>query len=220
MGRTAHYNLRSLVLAIGVAVLPGSVLGCTSARESLATSPPGVANERDKQVLETALLHLLAADDFNFTAADKGEPLIVLHAQTPEYSGMIRPEQIRGEIREGFTIPDGIQRDLLRRNEQPGSYRARVASFSDLEFDQQILVAEVTAQQERFKETRFDAFAMAYPRARGYVEAYLPGYSKDGSHALVRACVGPSPHGAMATILVERSGHKWLVKWCYIALFC
>ena len=124
MGRTAHHNLRSLVLAIGVAVLPGSVLGCTSPRESLGTSPPGVADERDRQVLETALLHLLAADDFNMTAADKGNALIVLHAQTPKRTGMIRPEQIRGEIHEGFTIPDGIQRDLLHRNEQPGSYRA------------------------------------------------------------------------------------------------
>lgn len=99
------------------------------------------------------------------------------------------------------------------------TYNAQVASFSDLKFDQRVVVADVATELKRDEWMSFNAFEKAYPRARGYAEAFLPGYSKDGSLAVVRAWVGPSPHGAMATVLVERSDGKWSVKWCYIVGF-
>jgi hypothetical protein len=199
-----------------LAMLLEAVLGCTSPREPILASPPGVADERDRQVLETALLHLLTTNDFDMTRVEKRDALIVLYARTPEKTGMIQPGQIRGDLDERHTIPEDIQHDLLRRNEQPGSHNTHVASFTGLKFDQQVVVADLAAQQERRKEMRFDAFEKAYPRARGYAEAYLPGYSQDGSQAVVRAWVGPSPHGAVATVFLERSGGTWRVKWCEI----
>ena len=65
----------------------------------------------------------------------------------------------------------------------------------------------------------YGSFAAAYSKARGWLQAYLPGYSKDGARAIVRAGVGPSAHGAMLTALLEKSGDKWLVKWHYIARY-
>jgi hypothetical protein len=176
-------------------------------------APPGVADEQDRLVLETALLHLLAADDFDMMGKHRRDAIIILKARTPEKTGMIRPEQIRGDVGEGHVVPDDMQHDLRRRNEQPGTYNAQVASFRDMRFDQRVVVSDAAAN------VRFGAFEKAYPRARGYAEAFLPGYSRDGSHAVVRAWVGPSPHGAMATVLLERKGDTWLVKWHYIAWF-
>jgi hypothetical protein len=200
----------------------GAVLGCTSPSEPVCESPPGVADQRDKQVLETALLHLLvAANDFDMmTKVDKRDALIVLQAQTPEDT-MLRPEQIRGYIGKGHTIPDDILLDLLRRNEKPGSHDTQVASFSDLKFDQRVVVGDVTVQMRGGDvEADWGAFPKAYPRARGYAKAYLPGYSEDGSSAVVCAFFGPSVNGAMATLLLERRGEKWFVKWCQITRFC
>lgn len=191
-------------------MLLGVVLGCTSPREPVSASPPGVADERDKQVLETALLHLLTADNFDLTRVEKRDALIVLCALTPEKTGMIQPAQIREDVGERHTIPDDIQQDLLRRNEQPGTHNAHVASFAGMKFDQRVVVAD---ELERLKEMEFDAFEKSYPRARGYADAYLPGYSQDGSQAVVRAWVGPSPHGAVVTVLLEKSGGTWRVKW-------
>ena len=52
------------------------------------------------------------------------------------------------------------------------------------------------------------SFWESYPNARGFVRAYLPGYSEDANQALVRAGVGPSAHGAMLTALMEKQGEK------------
>ena len=65
----------------------------------------------------------------------------------------------------------------------------------------------------------YSALGAAHPKARGWVHAYLPGYSKDGSRAIVRAGVGPSAHGATLTALLEKRGDKWVVKWHYIAFY-
>lgn len=49
--------------------------------------------------------------------------------------------------------------------------------------------------------------------------AFLPGYSEDGSYAVVRAAVGPWAHAAMLTAVLEKSGDKWIVKWYCITRY-
>ncbi len=201
---------------MSVMLLLGPVLGCALASGAGVESLPRIANERDKQVLQATLLYLLAADDF---ATDIGKKhmdhaVIVLRARTPERTGMIRPEQIQHDLGEGHRIPDDMQRDLLHRNEQAGTYSSRVAAFSDLKFDRRIVVSEIAKDSKKGR-----LFEKAYPSARGYAEAFLPGYTKDGSHAVVRALVGPSPHGATATVFLERSVDTWLVRWHHIAWY-
>ncbi len=201
-------------------MLLGAILGFDSAKQPVSEAPPGVADERDGQILQTALLHLLKGHDFKMTREREDDAVIVLNVRTPEKTGMLRPEQVRHDIGEGHTISEDLQRDLLRRNERPGTYEARVATFGKLKLDRRIVVADIAARMDQVKGSRYYAFEHAFPTARGYAKAYLPGYSKDASIAVVRASVGPSPHGAMATIVLERSGDTWLVKWLYIAWFC
>lgn len=46
----------------------------------------------------------------------------------------------------------------------------------------------------------------------------MPGFSKDGKRAIVRAGVGPWAHAAMLTAVLEKRDDKWIV-WYYVARF-
>ncbi len=52
-------------------------------------------------------------------------------------------------------------------------------------------------------------FSARFPDARGYVETYLPGYSRDGATALVVFTFGPTPHGAMGCYLLGKMEGQW-----------
>jgi hypothetical protein len=63
------------------------------------------------------------------------------------------------------------------------------------------------------------AFTQAHPSARGYVQACLPGYTDDQLHAVVRAWVGPTPHGGSITAWLANSGGVWKVEWHHLAWY-
>lgn len=117
-------------------------------------------------------------------------------------------------------MPSDAESDLRRRNTladaAPDSYDSVQASYADLSFAAGIVVTDLT---ENWKQRSFGSFEGAYPKARGWLEAYLPGYSEDGTCAVVRAGVGPWAHAAMLTAVLEKSGEKWVVKWYHVAFF-
>lgn len=177
-----------------------------------------VPNEQDRQVLETLLLHLLADPKFDLTRVSANTGTIVLHTRTPDKTGFLMSHQMRSDIG-SHNLPNDVEEDLRRRNTppaaKPDTYDAIAASYTNLTFAAGIVVANVTDKLGG----RSYAFEEAYPKARGYVRPYLPGYSTDGTRAVVRAGVGPSPHGAMVTALLEKRGDKWVVKWHHIARY-
>lgn len=182
---------------------------------STAGEPAVIPDERDRQVLEAVLLDLLPDVAFRNARLPRTATNIVLHLRTPEKTGMIQPDQMRYDTGKEHTIPEDIAGALVRRNAKPGTYDSVFALFKDLKFDPRIIVDEVAGKNEG----RSPAFEQKYPSARGWVEPYLPGYSKDGTRAVVRAWIGPSEHGAVATALLEKTGGKWLVKWHHLAFF-
>ena len=185
-----------------------------------AATTTAVPDKRDGQVLDALLLHLLADPKFNMIKAPTNGATIVLHTRTPEKTGFLQSHQMRTDIG-GNMLPGDAERDLQRRNSpsdaKPDTYEAVAASFTNLTFTAGIVVADLTSVWSQ--TTRNAALFAAHPTTRGWVQAYLPGYSKDGSRAIVRAGVGPSAHGAMVTALLERNGDKWVVKWHYIARY-
>jgi hypothetical protein len=178
-----------------------------------------VPDDRDRQVLETLLLRLLADSEFDMTRVPTNRAVIVLHARTPEKTGFLQSHQIRSDI-DNHTLPSGAERDLRKRNTPPNTKPdtddAVAATFTNLTFRSGIVVADLT---DKMGGPRFAAFEKAHPTARGWVEAFLPGYSPDGKRAVVRALVGPWAHGASVTALLEKTGDKWVVKWHYIARY-
>lgn len=183
----------------------------------VSANPP---DERDGQVLQALMLHLLADPKFELNKVSANEATIVLHAYTPEKTGFLQSGQIRGEI-DKRELPTGAESDMRRRNTpanaKANSYEAVKASYTNLTFSAPIVVSDLTdIWKGRWSDT---LFKKAHPQARGWLKAYLPGYSKDGSQAMIRASVGPTEHSAMLTAVLEKSGDKWVVVWHYIAYF-
>jgi hypothetical protein len=181
---------------------------------------PTVPDDRDRQVLEALLLHLLVDKDFDMTRVPTNGATIVLHARTPEKTGFLMSHQIRSEIRER-TLPAGTETDVRRRNtppRAPDTYDSVTAYYTNLTFHSGIVVADLTELWKRGRRSSI-SFPETYPKARGWLEPYLPGYSKDGMCAVVRAGVGPWVHGAMLTAVLEKTGDKWVVKWYQVAWF-
>jgi hypothetical protein len=55
----------------------------------------------------------------------------------------------------------------------------------------------------------FVSFGSHYPTARGYVEAILPGYSRDGREALFFFRLGPTEHGAFGCYYLKKLDGRW-----------
>ena len=194
-------------------------VGC-SALSTARAATAVVPDKRDGQVLDALLLHLLADPKFDMALVSTNEATIVLHTRTPEKTGFLQSHQMRTDIGD-HTLPGEAERDLRRRNSppdaKPDTFDSAEASFTNLTFSAGIVVADLS--HVLGQRRGHGPFAAAHPRARGWVRAYLPGYSTDGSRAIVRAGVGPSAHGAMLTALLEKRGDKWLVKWHHIARY-
>jgi len=96
-------------------------------------------------------------------------------------------------------IPSAVMDDLLRRNPdrkqlfltrcQPSNPNILVRSLSQVDQDL--------------------GFCSQFPDARGYVESFLPGYSRDGRTALVLFSFGPTPHGAIGCYLLSKTNGRW-----------
>jgi hypothetical protein len=188
---------------------------CASVLPVSAASP----DERDRQVLEALLLHLLSDSKFDMTQASKNGATIILHTRTPEKTGFLMPHQIRAEI-EGRKLPSDAESDMRRRNTpadgKPDTYDSVAAWYTNLTFAARIVVTNLT---QIWQGRSLSSFEDAHPKARGWLEAYLPGYSADGTRAVVRAGVGPWAHAAMLTAVLERRSEKWTVVWYYVARF-
>ena len=177
-------------------------------------------DERDREVLETLLLHLLADTQFDMARVSTNGATIVLHPRTPEKTGFLMSHQIRSDIG-SRSLPSGAENDLRRRNTpgdaKPDRYDSVMAFYTNLTFATGIVVAD---PRETLRQRPSPlSFEQAHPKARAWLEAYLPGYSEDGSRAVLRAGVGPWAHAAMLTAVLEKSGGKWVVKWYHISRY-
>jgi len=181
----------------------------------VSAAPP---DERDRDVLDTLMQHLLADSKFNMTLVPTNGATIVLDARTPEERGFVMYHQIRSEIG-GRTLPDDAVSDMLKRNTpadaKPDTYDSVAAFYTNLTFGSGIVVTNLA----EVSKGRGSLFKDAHPKARGWLEAFLPGYSKNGTRAVVRAGVGPWAHAAMLTAVLEKRGDKWEVVWYHVARF-
>ncbi len=183
-------------------------------------APPILPDERDRQVLESVLLHLLADPEFDMTSVSTNGATIVLHTRAPEKTGVLMSHQIRSDIGSRM-LPGDAEGDLRKRNTppeaKPDTYDSVTVFYTNLTFAAGIVVTNWTETREQGRP--FRSFEEACPKARGWLASYLPGYSQDGTRAVVRAGIGPWAHAAMLTALLEKSGDKWVVKWYHISRY-
>lgn len=181
-------------------------------------------DDRDRQVLNSLFSHLLVDSSYNLvdyddlarTSAKKTK--LVLHLRTPQGTGFLSANQINSDLRRR-ALPAGSEESLRRRNTQPNlkstSFAAINASFKNMKFGPDVVIADLEKiQKDRLSYT---AFKKAYPSAKGWIEAYLPGYSSDGNSAVVRAFTGPTAHDATITAVLEKNAGTWVVRWYHVA---
>src|SRR4051812_37715158 len=182
--------MRLAYILVAIALL--SVSGCHEARTA-----SDVADDRDVQVLETVLLHILPKPEFDLAGVGpKGT--IVIDTQTPAGNRLFKADVMSSarDIGPGHSVPKDVQRNAMQRNgDLP-------ASFSKLKFDPRITLTTLPRSHGRGKgDTQW--FQRGNPNARAWLHAWLPGYSTDGTQAIVRAWIGPSAHGALLTAMLE-----------------
>jgi hypothetical protein len=183
-------------------------------------SPPQArgkfATDKDRLVLETLLLHMLGDDEFPPAAADT-KTKIVLHRRTPkEVKAIVDVMQINYETG-GHVLPNDAWNDLKRRNVVRLAPGARLISYENLQFEPRIEIGNAfPGPESTFLGKTFEE---AFPAARGWLEAYIPGYSKDGKTAVVRGRIGPTEKRAMVTAILESQRGKWQVSWLHYCLY-
>lgn len=180
-------------------------------------TPRAVPDDRDREVIEATLLYFLASPEFRMVGGNSGGAMIGLDSRPQGGTGPISAYQIRSELGEGHTIPAESEIDLWNRNVNLNTGEIILPTFSGLTFDHQVLTVDLDAERGKWPIVR--PFGDTHPEACGWVSPWLPGYSKDGLRAVVRAWVGPSYHGTAATIFLERRGGRWMVQWHHFAFF-
>jgi hypothetical protein len=174
------------------------------------------ATEADRQVLEALLLSL--ATDTEFPVPAKPErPNMVLHRRTPKMiSAVVNTAQVMYET-DRRVLPKDAWDDLVRRNEVRLDPRTREVHYEGLGFDSRITVGNAFPGPEAPFIGK--SFEEVFPEARGWVEAWVPGFSKDRRTAVIRARVGPTEKPAMLTAIMKQDRGKWVVLWRRYCLY-
>ena len=168
------------------------------------------ASAPDRDVLEALLLSV--AEDKDFPAPPVNEKtIIVLHRRNPESVDPIINASVVSYETGQKDLPKDAWDDLVRRNVIRLNPYCRQISYEGLAFDPKIQVAN--AFPEPKPPFAGKTFEDVFPNARGWVSAWVPGFSKDGRTAIVRAQVGPSVHRATLTAILKQLSGKWSVVW-------
>ena len=209
-------RLRGFITSFVVCLLTTVFLtgGCTQCAESPSDAPtespkPTVGSD-DYQILEIVLTDLVGFKDFDPMVGEGKKTRIVLSIRTAGSDGtggspgFLGDGQLNGEGHDKtpYLIAADIRVDLWRRNPKEPVSLAEFKPSSPL-----ILLADLRGLRG------FDGFSTKYPDARGYVVTWLPGFSKDGRAAVLRASFGPTAHGATLTYMLVKKGEHWEVVW-------
>jgi len=188
---------RLILLVLVVHLVPA---GC-------AAPPDAPGRSTDFELIELVLVDLIDFKEFHsLTGRDGKKSQIVLSDQTIGSSGFLSDDQLSSESypEKDKLVPPDIGADLRRRNpKEPISLSAFNPKNPNIIVED---LSDIDGKDDA-------AFEKKHPDARGYVEAWMPGYSEDGRTAVVRVLFGPTPHAATATYMLVKQDGRWKVKW-------
>jgi hypothetical protein len=192
-------SLVSLVLCF--ACLAGGCSKPSASSPDLILQPQELS--ADHEIYDVALLDMISNKEFDPAVGGRtvNKSQVVLQDMT---WGALSDHFLSHSLGDKATaISSEIRAELLRRN--PKGRRYSLASFHPS--SPSILVRDLSGV-----DIDWD-FAEAFPDARGYVQAFLPGYSRDGRLALFYFHFGPTPHGAVGCYLISRETATWKIVW-------
>jgi hypothetical protein len=151
--------------------------------------------DRDRRVLETALIHVTNNKSSNRLESQPSDLTIIVHDVTTigEFSNWFNAWIIPSE-----EIPINVAADLQRRNNE-GPLPVAPFKFRS----HQIVIDDLDAYR---REERGDL-----PEAAAYVRVSLPGYSRDGKIAVVCVSDALGAHYSGRVLALILSGGEWRV---------
>jgi hypothetical protein len=163
--------------------------------------PPESVN-LDHDLFDIVLSDLIDNEDFEpATGGRRVEKCQIVFGDTT----LVGPGKIGASLAAWFRdkpIPDEVKNSFLERN--PQGKRFLLAGYQPS--NSKILVRDLRQVDQDL------GFASQFPDARGYVESYLPAYSRDGRTALVLFSFGPTPHGAIGCYLLHKASGFWMIS--------
>jgi hypothetical protein len=174
-------------------------------------APPAQLVSSDHEIFDILLLDLIGNKDFTPATGGRGvkKSQIVFDGTTVGGIGYAWAEACCGDdVRK--KIPRDVRYDVLKRN--PDGKRYSLALYHPS--NPNILLVDLRPTDLDFLE-----FCRQYPNARGYVEAYLPGYSPNGQEAVVLFRCGPTEHGAQGAYFLIKTSGRWEIAWRDIYYF-
>jgi hypothetical protein len=227
--------------ALAILIVPTAVLGVILiVTRGKTTSPPrsngpfayeaeaGTPNDaaaetrRDYAVLEAARNDIASPEnpEHKYRVQRFGPGREIVIDDTTTRSLHFRSMIVEGDIVAESRNIDGldlrktaadVQADFRRRNR--GASRS-LADFRPT--NPNIIVRDLSSICEDCDDF-FERFDKQYPNAWGYVWAFLPGYSNDGTTAFVLFDGGPNgDHGLYWVYLLRRQGKRWIVQWRHL----
>ncbi len=209
---------------VALALLIAGVAGCAAVPQ--ATRPP--ERSLDESVMNAVLVHFLTDRHAN-GFFDSDASFVLLHERNPAMFGILDQTELDVHKRR---IHKGLLKNLIDRNraekvdlagrrrspeEIRRAYRSAPFSFEKFRLDLRVRIVDVDKVRgdgpfQKDSSGGFDG-------VKGYFKSFAPGYSADGNTAIVRAWVGPSPHGATVTYLLRKKGENWVVVWREFAFY-
>lgn len=188
-----RFSVRLLMLLVAsVALVIGGFLWLVqlgAVREELAPQP--LSASVDHEILDIVLGDLINNPEFINPYPTKTQ--IVVGDRTPRGYGDAGNELERW-ARENKVTSDVVD-DVASRSPKGICY----------------LLARYQPSNPNILKRKIDVIDLdtQFPKARGYVETRLPGYSRDGQNALLSFTFGPTPHGAVGFYLLKRVNGRW-----------
>ena len=177
-----------------------TIVGCGRVADTSFTTD-------DVAVVTTALEHFREADirvelrrSQGLPETSRTELVIYPHTNTNHFHLTENPVLDGAAQDAGGTLSSDLKRRFRRRN------TASVPIGGIVE--QSPLF--VTVSKHGIRRSRF---AVDYPKAKAYVYLWLPGYSRNGTSAIVSFFFGPRHHPTQAFYKLKRSGEVWQIEW-------
>jgi len=182
------------------------LVGCaTTAKDSSLAARRNHAQLQDR---ELELIDLVLSDLTRwYVFSDTGTHIIV-HHETRQATATL-DERVLAYGDRVQKLPRRIQLDIVKQNQ----IRARLSSWDPS--SPNLTVADLSPLVTPRRYTTIKALRKQFPKAKGYVQVWRPGFSRDGDAALLRLRIGVSRlgKGGVANYMLHRTDGAWTIEW-------
>lgn len=188
-------------------ILLAASVGYASGLAAGADSKPATGH---KSPIIASLDHFRYQRDIWLPPKCRNRTNLLVHHEFEATTGFIGRGQMASDLgREKWQIPEEARADIERRCKAREPFD--VSALPDF-------IRALNLEKPEGIADRLD-FSERHPNAKCHIRLWPAGFTRNGSHALVRFLFGPTPHGATATYLLEKVNGLWHVRHWAVAYY-